>query len=278
MNGRPLLLLALLVLGAACSSSPRGDEQPPAQLPPPRLTDDDFEKLGHDAGAALAATTTLSRTLGRGPIGWAHVANLIPWRELRDVNVLGVRYAFEKGSGLATIEGVASYSLAVDVLAFAHRARDGAVRVEYSFDFLLVDDLGGTPWARCVTRELEGGKGEVETQTLSLHDLDALAAQCAQEVARELGALGSSNVFVNPCPRERRPETVLVVAFEDRLRVALLARGITPAGRSNYELDLRVEKRGIAPETGAETHDFNVDLSRAGAAVPFARWHRVRTN
>lgn len=269
---RAALILGLVLLGA-CSSSPRGSEAPLSDLPPPTLDGKQLVAVGHDAGADLAATSSATSAIGAGPIGFAGMFDLVPWRDI--VIDKGLLYqGFARGCAIDTVVGVRSFSLTIDALAYAHRERDGAVKVEYSFGFLLVDSIGGTPWVKNVVATAEGGKGEIEPVALTFGDLDALAAQAADDVAAGLRSVGAHTVHLTPHEREKRPESVLVVAFEDRLRAALLARGITLAGNAAYVVDIDAVKTGVAAATGTETYTFAADLSRAEQSVAFKRWSR----
>jgi len=286
VNTRSFSIAALVLLGA-CAGGPREGDRPPSFLPPPRLDDSEFEKIGREAGEGLAAATTAVSALGKGPVRFAGTFNMIPSRELKEIDERALNAGFAAGSGVdMCVSGLTSFTLSVDVLTFVHRGHDNSVRVEYSFDFLLVDTIGGNPWARCVTRTVEGGRGDLVPQPLTLRDLDVLAAQGAQNVREGLVEMRTRSVHVVPRMREG-PGSAIVIAFEDRLRAALIERGMKLAGISDYVVDLEagifepVDKRAravrAAPETGAETYEFVVNLSHADSTVPFKPWHQLRT-
>jgi hypothetical protein len=268
---RPALIVVLVLL-AACSSSPREQDRPLTQQPPPRLEDQDLVLLAHKAGEDLAATTSVSSLVGKGPLGIARISNLIPWRELRDLGKEPIRSGFEGGCNVSTIGHVTTWSLAVDLVAFVHRASEGTVSVEYSIDFLLIDGEGGNPWTGVVTQTVSGGKGEVETQSLTLRDLDIKAEQAALAVDAWLKEIGTRQVHVFANSRE--PGMAPTIAFEDRLRKALVQKGLKLSGHSAYTVELEVSQEGIQRETGAERWKFVVELSRSGIAFPSQRWEK----
>jgi hypothetical protein len=253
-------------------------------LPPPRLDDAEVEKVARDAGAALG---TMTRTFN-GSVGFARVANMIGYRELKEIDIRRLRAGFEAGSQLETVTGAGSFSLVVDALAFVHRAAQGTVKVEYSFDFLLLDKIGGNLWTKCVTRSAEGGRGELVPQSLKLHELDLLAVQGAASVCDGLAVVGTRAVHLVPHERES-PSSSVVVAFEDRVRQALLERGVKLEGHASYivEIDagpldrsariLSTQRAETQPETGAEYWEFVVNLSSADATVPFKPWRQIKT-
>jgi hypothetical protein len=269
------ILVVLIVLLGACASGPRERDRPPSLLPPPRLEEQDLYSLAHQAGESLAATTTLTTSLGKGPLGISTFANLIPWRELRQVEKEPVRTGFQGGSTISTIGHVATWSLAVDALAFVHRASEGSVNVEYSLDFLLIDPEGGNPWTAVVTHTVHGGKGEVDTQALMLRDLDRQAEQAAIAISGWLKDLRVHAVHVFAHARE--PAMAPTVGFEDRLRRALVAHGVTLAGKCNYVVELDVSQDGIQRETGAEKWRFLAELFQGGKPFPDQRWEQYVT-
>ncbi len=281
---RSLTIATLLLLGA-CAGGPREGDRPPSFLPPPRLEDAEIEKVGRDAGAALGTMTAVLQ----GPVCFARVANMIGYRELKGIDARQLRAGFEAGSQLETVSGTGSFSLVVDALVFVHRAAEGAVKVEYSFDFLLLDRIGGNLWTRCLTRTAEGGRGELVPQSLKLHDLDLLAAQGATSVRDGLAIVGTMAVHLVPHEREGLASSI-VVAFEDRVRQALLERGVKLEGNAGYIVEVDAgpldhlartppwEQRPDAKQvTGAEYYEFVVNLSSADAMVPFKPWRQIKT-
>jgi hypothetical protein len=272
------LVVLLLVLLGACAGGPRDGDREPSPLPPPRLEDAEVVGLAQKAAASAATVTTLMSVVGKGPLGHAIFSNLIPWRELSAIDEQLLYRGFARPLGVDVVYGVASTALAVDVMCFAHRAAGGAVSVEYSFDFLVLTPGDANPWTRCFVTTKEGGRGEVQTQALSFHDLDVCAAQAATAVTGWLREDGLDSVHVEATPRTKL--LAVTVAFEDRVRQALIERGITlvasAKARRRLELDVNliVSNDPAVVAAGAIGCDFYARLQRSDSTLPGHVWEQ----